>query len=53
MLLQVQRDMQWQQAWVRIMRPVGSILKFRLPWSDGVTQCAPPHFTPVQNCIFV
>jgi hypothetical protein len=35
--MQVQRDMLWQQTWVRIMRPFGSILKFRLPWTDGCT----------------
>lgn len=40
-LSQVQRDMLWQQAWVRIMRPFGSILKFRLPWTDGCTQYLP------------
>ena len=33
----VKRDMQWQQTWIRIMRPVGSMLKFRLPWSEGST----------------
>jgi hypothetical protein len=43
MRLQVLRDMLWQQEWVRIMRPVASMLKFRLPWADGATPCAPLH----------
>lgn len=29
----IQADMEAQQRWVRIMRPLSSILKFRLPWS--------------------
>ena len=33
----VKRDMEWQQTWIRIMRPVGSMLKFRLPWATGCT----------------
>ena len=33
----VKRDMEWQQTWIRIMRPVGSMLKFRLPWATGST----------------
>ena len=52
--LQVERDMQWQQAWVRIMRPCGSVLKFRLPWTDGCTtyvlQAAAPRRTPHFKC---
>ena len=30
----VQGDMENQRAWVQAMRPVASILKFRLPWND-------------------
>ncbi len=31
----VARDMIWQQSWIRSMRPLGSMLKFRLPWTTG------------------
>jgi hypothetical protein len=31
--LRIKRDMDAQQRWVEIMRPLSSILKFRLPWS--------------------
>jgi len=41
--LRVKRDMDAQRGWVEIMRPLSSILKFRLPWSlegddDGKTE---------------
>jgi hypothetical protein len=31
----VQRDMEAQRAWMLILRPRSSILKFRLPWNQG------------------
>lgn len=34
----VQKDMDAQAAWVRIMRPTLSVLKFRLPWKKGATR---------------
>lgn len=33
----VQGDMERQQAWHRLMRPLASSFKFRLPWDDGTT----------------
>ncbi|CAK0867256.1 unnamed protein product [Prorocentrum cordatum] len=33
----VQGDMERQQSWHRLMRPVASSFKFRLPWDDGTT----------------
>ncbi len=33
----VQKDMERQQAWCLRMRPYASLLKFRLPWAEGVT----------------
>ena len=33
--IRVQRDMDAQRGWLEIMRPLCSILKFRLPWSLG------------------
>ncbi len=33
--LRIQRDMDAQRRWVELMRPLSSILKFRLPWSIG------------------
>lgn len=33
----VQRDMDAQRGWVERMRPVRSMLKFRLPWTEGAT----------------
>jgi len=33
----VQGDMERQQAWHWLMRPVASSFKFRLPWDDGAT----------------
>lgn len=34
----IARDMDAQQRWLHILRPLGSLLKFRLPWADGVTE---------------
>lgn len=34
----VQKDMQMQMNWVLDLKPVASMLKFRLPWSDGSTK---------------
>lgn len=33
----VQQDMTMQMRWVKLMRPVKSLLKFRLPWDDKIT----------------
>jgi hypothetical protein len=34
--LRIQRDMDAQRRWVELMRPLSSMLKFRLPWSIDV-----------------
>lgn len=34
----VQKDMERQEAWCLRMRPFASLLKFRLPWSEGATE---------------
>ncbi len=34
----VQKDMERQQAWCLQMRPFASLLKFRLPWAEGATE---------------
>lgn len=31
----VARDMEWQMEWVQRLKPVASVLKFRLPWGEG------------------
>eukprot|EP01118_Nematostelium_gracile_P017408 TRINITY_DN7420_c0_g1_i6.p1 TRINITY_DN7420_c0_g1~~TRINITY_DN7420_c0_g1_i6.p1 ORF type:complete len:314 (+),score=58.11 TRINITY_DN7420_c0_g1_i6:290-1231(+) len=33
----INRDMEMQQAWVKSLNPIASMLKFRLPWKDGNT----------------
>lgn len=33
----VKRDQKWQSDWHKIMKPVASMFKFRLPWEDGLT----------------
>lgn len=33
----VARDMNAQMQWYHILEPVAGLLKFRLPWSDGIT----------------
>jgi hypothetical protein len=33
----IQRDMDAQRRWLELMCPLASILKFRLPWREGVT----------------
>ena len=35
----VEEDMLAQQQWHMLMRPVKSLLKFRLPWNPGATSC--------------
>ena len=35
----VEEDMMAQQQWHKLMRPVKSLLKFRLPWNPGATSC--------------
>lgn len=35
---QVQQDMEFQKNWVQIMRPVASMLKFRLPYGTGQSE---------------
>jgi hypothetical protein len=34
----VKDDMDFQNSWIRIMQPEASYLKFRLPYTDGVTE---------------
>lgn len=34
----IANDMKMQMKWVKIMRPCVSLLKFRLPWTDGTTE---------------
>lgn len=34
----VQKDMERQEAWCLRMRPFASLLKFRLPWAEGATE---------------
>lgn len=36
----VQVDMEWQEQWVKLMRPKAAMLKFRLPYTD---KCAPDY----------
>ena len=38
----VEEDMMAQQQWHKLMRPVKSLLKFRLPWNPGATSYPPP-----------
>lgn len=34
----VKTDMEYQKEWIQIMRPVVSMVKFRLPWDESVTE---------------
>ena len=34
----IQRDMDAQRGWLMVMRPLSSILKFRLPWCGGMSK---------------
>jgi hypothetical protein len=43
----VEEDMMAQQQWHKLMRPVKSLLKFRLPWNPGATSCPPPPIIAV------
>jgi hypothetical protein len=36
--MDIPEDMRAQERWVQIMKPVASLLKFRLPWDKGKTQ---------------
>ena len=42
----IQLDMDAQRGWLEVMRPLSSILKFRLPWCAGVSKylCGRIHF---------
>lgn len=50
----VQRNMQAQMRWHELMKPVKSLLKFRLPWDTGKTEylqgsCRLQAWTPVNS----
>jgi hypothetical protein len=47
----VEEDMMAQQQWHKIMRPVKSLLKFRLPWNPGATSCPPPPIIPTTTTV--
>lgn len=34
----VEENMKWQEEWINIMQPAMSMIKFRLPWTDGTTK---------------
>ncbi len=45
----VEEDMMAQQQWHKLMRPVKSLLKFRLPWNPGATS----HVPPLPNALLI